>query len=45
MGPETRWLIDSTMPPLTQPKRRDDFARAIPKNLAATDLEDYLPKA
>jgi 2,5-furandicarboxylate decarboxylase 1 len=38
-----RWLIDSTMPPLTQGKRRDDFARAIPKNLAATDLSHFLP--
>jgi len=44
-GTQTRWFVDSTMPPLTQPKRREDFARAIPKNLAATDLEDYLPKA
>jgi 2,5-furandicarboxylate decarboxylase 1 len=40
----TRWFIDSTMPPLTQGKRRDDFARAIPKNLAATDLARFLPK-
>jgi len=41
----TRWFIDSTMPPLTQAKRREDFARAIPKNLAATDLGAFLPKA
>jgi UbiD family decarboxylase len=40
----TRWFIDSTMPPLTQGKRRDDFARAIPKNLAVTDLARFLPK-
>ncbi len=40
----SRWLIDSTMPPLTQGKRREDFARAIPKNLAATDLERFLPR-
>jgi len=39
----TRWFIDSTMPPLTQGKRREDFARAIPKNLAATDLARFLP--
>jgi 2,5-furandicarboxylate decarboxylase 1 len=39
----TRWFIDSTMPPLTQGKRRDDFARAVPKNLAATDLARFLP--
>jgi UbiD family decarboxylase len=40
----TRWFIDSTMPPLTQAKRRDDFARAIPKNLSETDLVSFLPK-
>jgi 4-hydroxy-3-polyprenylbenzoate decarboxylase len=40
----TRWFIDSTMPPLTQPKRREDFARAIPKNLSVTDLRAILPK-
>ncbi|HUZ74000.1 MAG TPA: UbiD family decarboxylase [Stellaceae bacterium] len=40
----TRWFIDSTMPPLTQPKAREDFARAIPKNLAATDLAAFLPQ-
>jgi 4-hydroxy-3-polyprenylbenzoate decarboxylase len=40
----TRWFIDSTMPPLTQPKRREDFARAIPKNLSVTDLAAFLPK-
>jgi 4-hydroxy-3-polyprenylbenzoate decarboxylase len=39
----TRWFIDSTMPPLSQGKRRDDFARAVPKNLAATDLARFLP--
>ncbi len=39
----SRWLIDSTMPPLTQGKRREDFARAIPKNLAATELARFLP--
>jgi len=39
----SRWLIDATMPPLTQAKRREDFARAIPKNLAATALERFLP--
>jgi UbiD family decarboxylase len=46
-GPErigTRWFIDSTMPPLSQGKRRDDFARAIPKNLSETDLAPFLPK-
>jgi len=39
----TRWFIDSTMPPLTQPERRLSFARATPKNLDATPLADFLP--
>jgi UbiD family decarboxylase len=39
----TRWLIDSTMPALTQPQRREEFARASPKNLDATDLAAFLP--
>jgi UbiD family decarboxylase len=39
----TRWYIDSTMPPLTQPERREAFARAIPKNLADVPLKDFLP--
>ncbi|HUA53090.1 MAG TPA: UbiD family decarboxylase [Candidatus Sulfotelmatobacter sp.] len=39
----TRWFIDSTMPPLTQPERRLSFARATPKNLEATPLADFLP--
>ena len=39
-----RWFVDSTMPPLTQGKRRDDFARAIPKNLSSTDLAAFLPE-
>jgi UbiD family decarboxylase len=40
----TRWFFDSSMPPLTQGKRRDDFIRAIPKNLGTTDLTAFLPK-
>jgi 2,5-furandicarboxylate decarboxylase 1 len=40
----SRWLVDSTMPPLTQGKRREDFARAIPKNLAVTALAPFLPR-
>jgi hypothetical protein len=43
-GAGTRWFIDSTMPPLTQGKRREDFARAIPRNLARTELGRFLPK-
>ncbi len=41
----TRWFIDSTMPPLTQPERRLGFARAIPRNLGDTALGDFLPPA
>jgi len=40
----TRWFIDSTMPPLSQTKAREDFARAIPKNLSETDLAAFLPR-
>ena len=39
----TRWFIDSTMPPLTQPERRLGFARAIPKSLHDVALADFLP--
>lgn len=39
----TRWFIDSTMPPLTQPERRESFARAMPKNLREIPLADFLP--
>jgi 2,5-furandicarboxylate decarboxylase 1 len=41
----TRWFIDSTMPPLTQPERRLGFARAIPKSLREVALADFLPPA
>lgn len=40
----TRWFIDSTMPPLSQGKRREDFARAVPKSLNEVDLAAFLPK-
>jgi UbiD family decarboxylase len=39
----TRWFIDSTMPPLTQPERRQAFARAVPRNLGDVALGDFLP--
>ena len=38
-----KWFFDSTMPPPTQPERRQAFERAIPKNLATLDLADFLP--
>ncbi len=39
----TKWFVDSTMPPLTQPENRAVFERAMPKNLADVDLKDFLP--
>ena len=42
-GLGTKWFIDSTMPPLTQPSRRATFERATPKNLHDVDLADFLP--
>jgi hypothetical protein len=39
----TKWFVDSTMPGLTQPERRQAFERAVPKNLAKVDLKDFLP--
>jgi UbiD family decarboxylase len=42
-GVIARWFVDSTMPPLTQPERRETFARAIPKNLASVELARFLP--
>ena len=40
----TRWFVDSTMPALTQPERRETFARAIPRNLADIALAGFLPE-
>lgn len=37
-----RWLIDSTMPPLSQPDQRMVFERATPKNLGKVSLDGYL---
>ena len=39
----SKWFVDSTMPGLTQPERRQAFERAVPKNLAKVKLEDFLP--
>lgn len=43
LGLGTKWFIDSTMPPLTQPQRRAAFDRATPKNLDRVNLADFLP--
>ena len=37
-----RWLIDSTMPPLSQPDLRSVFERATPKNLGKVSLDGFL---
>jgi len=39
----SKWFVDSTMPGLTQPERRQAFERAVPKNLAQIELKDFLP--
>ncbi len=37
----SRWLIDSTMPALSQPERRVSFRRALPKNFDSVKLSSY----
>ena len=39
----TRWMIDATMPAVTMPTQRARFARAMPPNMDAVDLADFLP--
>jgi len=40
----TKWFVDSTKPPLTQPVARADFERALPKGFERIRLADYLPR-
>ena len=40
----TKWLIDATMPALTQGEARKRFERAMPKNFDSVDLDAFLPK-
>jgi len=39
----TKWLIDATMPAITNPESRKRFERALPKNYDSVKLEDFLP--
>ena len=39
----TKWLIDATMPALTQTDQRKRFERAMPKNFDTVNLDDFLP--
>ncbi len=41
--PGAKWFLDTTMPPLTQPENRQNFERAVPKNLDRINLADFLP--
>lgn len=36
-----KWIVDSTMPPLSQPIARAEYQRAIPKNLDEVQLADF----
>lgn len=36
-----KWIVDSTMPPLSQPTARAEYQRAIPKNLDKVQLADF----
>jgi 2,5-furandicarboxylate decarboxylase 1 len=39
----TKWMIDATKPSVTMPKERARFDMALPPNLAAINLADFLP--
>lgn len=39
----TKWLIDATMPSVTQVEERKRFERCMPKNFDSVDLKDFLP--
>jgi len=39
----TKWMIDATMPALTQTDQRKRFERAMPKNFDKVNLDDFLP--
>ncbi len=38
----TRWMIDATKPPVTMPRERARFDKAMPKNFEIVDLQDFL---
>ncbi len=39
----TRWMIDATKGPLTEPAERVKFDMAMPKNFSSVNLRDFLP--
>ena len=41
----TKWMIDATMPAVTQVEERARFMRAIPRNFESVDLDEFLPDA
>jgi 3-polyprenyl-4-hydroxybenzoate decarboxylase len=36
-----KWLVDSTMPPVSQPEARSEYQRAVPKNLESVRLSEF----
>ena len=38
----TKWMIDATMPAVTQVEERARFMRAIPRNFESVDLDEFL---
>ena len=40
----TKWMIDATMPAVTQVEERARFMRAIPRNFESVDLDEFLPE-
>lgn len=41
----TKWMVDATMPAVTQADERARFQRALPRNLDRVDLDEFLPEA
>lgn len=39
----TKWMIDATMPAITQSEERARFQRAMPRNFDKVDLDEFLP--
>ena len=39
----TKWMIDATMPAVTQAEERQRFRRAMPRNFDKVDLDEFLP--
>lgn len=41
--PGFKWFVDAAKPPLTQTAKREEWARARPKNLDGVTLDEFLP--